>query len=140
MDGETLNVITQRLGIVAKTMIENCHQSVRPFTFRTDHEPHTNYQKLPRTVVREAVEDFFLTARKMGGKNFDNEILEERQRQMKKWGAQDHNDYYWLGILTEEVGELADALLHKTMKEQRKEFFQAAAVSKAWLEAIDRAA
>ncbi|MBU2346616.1 MAG: hypothetical protein KJ888_20695 [Gammaproteobacteria bacterium] len=32
-------------------------------------------------------------------------ILEERKRQDKKWGKQNHSPLYWLAILTEEIGE-----------------------------------
>ena len=32
-------------------------------------------------------------------------ILNERKRQDKKWGKQNHHPLYWLAILTEEIGE-----------------------------------
>jgi len=31
----------------------------------------------------------------------------ERQRQHSKWGCQHHDPVYWVGILTEELGEVA---------------------------------
>ena len=91
-------------------------------------------------------------------------IRTERMRQDRKWGEQNHNDYYWLGILTEELGEAAKALIEgaitayapedfpdKNVKchyvRQRndtaaleKELVQVAAVAVAWLEAIRRRA
>lgn len=39
-------------------------------------------------------------------------INQERDRQNAKWGVQNHDDYRWLAILSEEVGELAEAMLH----------------------------
>lgn len=37
-------------------------------------------------------------------------IDDERTRQTVKWGVQDHPPFAWLAILTEEVGELAQAM------------------------------
>jgi len=72
-----------------------------------------------------------------------HDILDERDRQDVKWGEQNHDDYRWLAILTEEVGELAQAALHdefggKHAGTLRKELIQAAAVCVSWLECIDR--
>ncbi|WP_077616868.1 MazG-like family protein [Caenibacillus caldisaponilyticus] len=39
-----------------------------------------------------------------------NDILAERDRQDKKWGIQSHEYPIWLMILTEEVGEVAQAM------------------------------
>lgn len=39
-------------------------------------------------------------------------ILEERKRQTEKWGEQNHTLGNWGLILTEEVGEWAEAALH----------------------------
>lgn len=41
-----------------------------------------------------------------------NAIIFERDRQLKKWGEQNHPPYTWLAILSEEVGEMAQAMLH----------------------------
>lgn len=73
------------------------------------------------------------------------QILDERERQDAKWGEQNHDDYRWLAILTEEVGELAQAALHdefggKHAGTLRDELIQAAAVAVAWVECIDRRA
>ena len=70
-------------------------------------------------------------------------IVDERQRQDAKWGQQNHDDYRWLAILTEEVGELAQAALHdefggKAAGTLRAELIQVAAVAMSWLECLDR--
>ena len=66
-------------------------------------------------------------------------IVEERLRQLEKWGPQDHSYPEWISILTEEVGEAAteankchwaqllpDALRHQS--QLRTELIQSAAV------------
>ncbi len=72
-----------------------------------------------------------------------NEVLAERDSQDRKWGEQNHDDYRWLTILTEEIGELAQAALHdefggKHAGTLESELIQAAAVCVAWLECIER--
>jgi NTP pyrophosphatase (non-canonical NTP hydrolase) len=62
------------------------------------------------------------------------DIMEERERQARKWGEQDHHDLYWLGILTEEVGEAAKALIENDQPAAEAELVQCAAVLVAWLE------
>jgi len=71
------------------------------------------------------------------------EIQEERQRQDEKWGEQNHDDTWWLAILMEEVGELAQAMLHSSFGgphagTERIELTQVAAVAVQWLEAMGR--
>lgn len=71
------------------------------------------------------------------------EVQEERQRQDAKWGEQNHDDYRWLAILTEEVGELAQAMLHSQFGgehagTERVELVQVAAVAVQWLECMAR--
>ncbi len=39
-----------------------------------------------------------------------NLIREEHERQLRKWGVQDHEAAEWLMFTTEELGELADAI------------------------------
>jgi len=39
-----------------------------------------------------------------------DDIKEENSRQIKKWGIQDHEPAEWLMFLTEEVGELSEAI------------------------------
>lgn len=67
-------------------------------------------------------------------------IRTERMRQEKRWGEQNHSDLYWLGILMEEVGEVARAIIegYGWEKDRDKELIQVAAVAVAWMEAIDR--
>ena len=67
-------------------------------------------------------------------------IRTERMRQEKLWGEQNHPDLYWLGILMEEVGEVAKAVIEGWAweKDRDKELVQVAAVAVAWKEAIDR--
>lgn len=72
-----------------------------------------------------------------------NLIKDERERQNKKWGEQNHDDYRWLAILLEEVGELAEAVLHDEFGGHAKghtyiELIHVAAVAIQWLECMDR--
>jgi len=72
------------------------------------------------------------------------DILAERQRQEAKWGQQNHDDFVWLAILMEEIGEAVKVLLDNGhdgfTKIIRPELLQAVAVGAAWLECIDRRA
>ena len=72
-----------------------------------------------------------------------NQILDERDQQDEKWGEQNHDDYRYLAMLTEEVGEVAQAILHnefggKAKGMVRKELIQLAAVAVQWLETMER--
>lgn len=67
------------------------------------------------------------------------DIMEERYRQDNKWGEQNHGDLYWLGILMEEVGEVAKAIIEGDQQGETKvELIQVTAVALAWLECISR--
>lgn len=71
------------------------------------------------------------------------DVLRERVRQDEKWGEQNHDDYRWLAVATEEVGEAAQAMLHDEFGGAhagtlRDELVQTAAVIVAWIECIDR--
>ena len=75
--------------------------------------------------------------------NVLNQIRAERERQNKKWGEQNHDDYRWLAILTEEVGELAQAILHDEFGGShagtaKTELVHVAAVAVQWLECMER--
>lgn len=74
-------------------------------------------------------------------------IIKERSRQAAKWGG-DHN---WghgdcssphvpgpvkVAVLTEEMGEVARAMLDESRDDLRHELIQLAAVCVAWLEAL----
>jgi NTP pyrophosphatase (non-canonical NTP hydrolase) len=37
-------------------------------------------------------------------------VSEENSRQLKKWGIQDRTPFEWLAFLTEEIGELSQAI------------------------------
>lgn len=65
-------------------------------------------------------------------------ILEERQKQDKKWGEQNHNIYKWLAILGEEVGEVNKAVLEDNYKDVIDELVQIGAVTVAMIESLER--
>lgn len=70
------------------------------------------------------------------------DVINERARQDEQWGEQNHADFPWVAILTEEVGEVAQAALHRHFGgkacDLRAELIQVAAVAVAFVEAIDR--
>jgi NTP pyrophosphatase (non-canonical NTP hydrolase) len=71
------------------------------------------------------------------------EIQNERDRQDKKWGEQNHHPIIWLMILGEEVGEANQAMLehrfgNRNPEKYREEMIQVAAVAVAALESFDR--
>ena len=37
-------------------------------------------------------------------------VVYEHERQIAKWGIQEHSHFTWMAFLTEEVGELAEAM------------------------------
>lgn len=66
-------------------------------------------------------------------------IIDEHAYQINKWGVQNHGDLYWLGILTEEVGELAREIIeNKSPNTIEKELVQVAAVAATWLECLEK--
>lgn len=70
-------------------------------------------------------------------------ILRERDAQDGKWGEQNHPPEWYLAILVEEVGELAQAIVQAQHEEGdpkriRRELVQVAAVALAMLECCDR--
>ena len=66
-------------------------------------------------------------------------VRKERKAQDAKWGEQNHDLTTWLTILTEEVGEFAEAILeNRAGKEVRAEVIQIAAVAVAIAEFLDR--
>lgn len=67
----------------------------------------------------------------------------ERTRQDNKWGVQDHDGPTWLAILSEEVGELSQCVLHAKFGGSQshkvlEEAVQVAAVAKAIVECLLR--
>lgn len=72
-----------------------------------------------------------------------NDVLAERARQDAKWGEQNHDPFTYLAVLTEEVGELAQAALHARFGGPaadglRDEAVQVAAVALAIVQCLDR--
>lgn len=61
-------------------------------------------------------------------------IKAERSRQDAKWGKNSHHPVDWYLIASEEMGEVAKALLSNDPISLRKEVVQTAAVLIAWLE------
>lgn len=44
------------------------------------------------------------------------EVAGERVRQNDRWGSQSHGPFVWLAVLTEEVGEVAQAALERGLR------------------------
>ena len=69
-------------------------------------------------------------------------VLRERDRQDEKWGTIERFDgrdsRQWLTILMEEVGEVAEAMLHEDDSRIEQELVQVAAVAAAMLESFSR--
>lgn len=70
-------------------------------------------------------------------------LLDERARQDKKWGVQDHLDEWWLPIIVEEIGEVSKAMLEVQFGmggpgDVHKELVEACATAMAWLECMAR--
>lgn len=75
------------------------------------------------------------------------QVAQERQRQIDKWGPQNHAPIEWLAILMEEVGEASKEGLEAhftkfyadgSYKQMRHELIQVAAVAVAMIESLDR--
>jgi hypothetical protein len=77
-----------------------------------------------------------------------NQISDEREAQLKKWGVQRHNRFIWSAILSEENGEVAQAALAGPLTAEqcedpealKTELVQTAAVAVAWLEHLNEEA
>jgi NTP pyrophosphatase (non-canonical NTP hydrolase) len=79
-----------------------------------------------------------------------SDVIAERARQDAKWGQQNHEPVYWLGILGEEYGELCEAINETVFdngpearakggyENMRAEAVQLAAVAVAFVEMLDR--
>lgn len=72
-----------------------------------------------------------------------DDVVAERKRQVDKWGTQRLEWPVWLAVLTEEVGESAEAALEAhfetstSLDHLREELIQVAAVAVAIVEHID---
>lgn len=74
--------------------------------------------------------------------HLSGEVMAENWSQLSKWGIQNHSASVWLAILSEEVGEVARAILEARHEPSlvpmvRSELIQVAAVALAWIEASD---
>ena len=65
-----------------------------------------------------------------------NLILEERKKQIEKWGVQSYSREKWLCILMEEIGELSEAILKEQEKESIDELVQVIMVGVNILDAM----
>jgi NTP pyrophosphatase (non-canonical NTP hydrolase) len=70
-------------------------------------------------------------------------VKAERERQNAKWGLRRYDNGTWLAILTEEVGEVAQAMQKEwgwgkpsDAQDLYKELIHASAVSAAWAEQV----
>lgn len=77
--------------------------------------------------------------------NVLEEVGDERARQNRKWGEQNHDPTVWLAVAMEELGEAAQAVLKvrgegstRDPRDYRAEMLQVAAVAVAAVEAFDR--
>ncbi len=63
-------------------------------------------------------------------------IAKERERQDKRWGRDfpERPASYWLGILVEELGEVAKAVIEGKPMHVKNELIHTAAVIFSWLE------
>lgn len=80
------------------------------------------------------------------------EVFTERERQDRKWGEQNHDPFFYLAILGEEVGEANQAAVDASnwrnkssakfnplaLQQYRQELIQVAAVAIAMIECLDR--
>jgi len=71
-----------------------------------------------------------------------SDVCNERERQDKKWGFQNHDPSVWLMILGEEVGEVNKAALEYkfndvNLKNYRDELIQVIAVCFSMIECLD---
>lgn len=73
-------------------------------------------------------------------------VTQERNRQDRKWGEQNHDPFIWNAILGEEIGEAANAILEEKFNTGpghnhdhiAVELIQSAAVIFAFLECLNR--
>jgi hypothetical protein len=75
--------------------------------------------------------------------NVLRDVIEEREKQDKKWGEQNHAPAVWQNILMEEVGAASKAVLDYvfgsgSVEDYRAEMVQVAAVAIAAIESFDR--
>jgi hypothetical protein len=96
---------------------------------------------LPVTVIKLARESVRNAPTNVQMKVLE-QVMDERKRQDDVHGKGDHDDFEWLAILVEEVGETAKALKENRMDRADSdaiwfELIQVAATAIAWLEHRD---
>lgn len=69
-------------------------------------------------------------------------VEHEREKQIRKWGVQEHDPQMWLAILGEEYGEVSKEIAEMHVKvfntsAYRKELLQTAAVALAAVQCLD---
>jgi nicotinamide riboside kinase len=75
-----------------------------------------------------------------------HDVLQERTRQLKKWGTQNHDAFKWSAILGKEYGKVCKSIVDLNINEDdveawknyRKESSHAGAVALAMIECLDR--
>lgn len=60
-------------------------------------------------------------------------IDEEDERQLAKWGFQEHNIFEWLAYLTEEIGEVNRAVMEYVYRQGNKKDIEKEAIQVATL-------
>ena len=70
------------------------------------------------------------------------DVKAEREKQIKKWGTQDHDPHWWIAILAEETGEVAKEVAEARIgnwdpAKYREELVQVAAVAVAAIQVLD---
>lgn len=71
----------------------------------------------------------------IGSVAFDSYVMEERRRQVEKWGCQLHKPAFWIVVLVEELAEHSAKFHRKDWKNARIELVETSAVALAALEA-----
>lgn len=66
-----------------------------------------------------------------------DEVKDEVQKQVDRWGIQNHSPEKWITIITEEVGESAKAALKRDKPQYRHELYQLAAAAICALYELD---
>jgi len=82
-------------------------------------------------------------------KHILNNVLITRIRQLTKFGIQNHDDFTWFAILSEEIGEVAKEIVdnnftksvqerHTTHESMKYEIIDCIAVCVSWLDNIEK--
>ncbi len=84
-------------------------------------------ERLRVLSVRHAARTYGITDRER------REVDEESQRQVAKWGEQNHDDGRWSLIFQEELGEAAKDMMEERPEAADKELIEAATVILQWV-------